>query len=377
MIRSNRFVVLFVVGISVVIAAPRRAPAADAATRRADDRKTYETTVNRAIEYLRGSQAADGSFSAEAGPAVTALVATAILKTGRSPDDPLVAKSLKYMQRFVHPDGGIYPAGSNHQNYETCIAIQCFSEANRDGRYDKLLDGAEKFVRNLQWDGGEGHEKSSVNFGGAGYGGHQRPDLSNTTFLTDALKSLGAGPDDEAMQKALLFVSRCQNLESENNTTPFSAKVNDGGFYYTPAAGGTSQAGTTDNGGLRSYGSMTYAGLKSMIFAGLTADDPRVKAALGWLARHYTLDENPGLGDAGLYYYYQTFARALDAVGLDQFADATGKKHNWRADLIQTLASRQQPDGSWVNENARWMEGNPNLVTGYALMALAQCREKK
>jgi len=110
-------------------------------------------------------------------------------------------------------------------------------------------------------------------------------------------------PQDEAVQKALVFVSRCQNLESENNTTPFSAKINDGGFYYTPAAGGTSQAGKSDNGGLRSYGSMTYAGLKSMIFAGLTADDPRVKAALSWLARHYTLDENPGLGDAGLYYY--------------------------------------------------------------------------
>ncbi len=338
--------------------------------------KTYEQTVNKAIEFLHGSQAADGSFSAEAGPAVTALVATAILKTGRSADDPLVARSLDYVEQFVHADGGIYPEGSNHQNYETCIAIQCFEAANRDGRYDKLLANAERFVRNLQWDDGEGHEKSSVNYGGAGYGGHQRPDLSNTTFLLDALKSVGAGADDEAVQKALVFVSRCQNLETENNTTPFAAKVNDGGFYYTPAAGGTSQAGQTSNGGLRSYGSMTYAGLKSMIYAGLTPDDPRVSAALSWLAQHYTLDENPGMGDAGLFYYYQTFARALDAVGLDRFVDDAGTKHDWRADLIRTLAKRQQENGSWVNENARWMEGNPNLVTGYALLALTQARPK-
>jgi squalene-hopene/tetraprenyl-beta-curcumene cyclase len=54
---------------------------------------------------------------------------------------------------------------------------------------------------------------------------------------------------------------------------------------------------------LRSYASMTYAGLKSMIYAGLTPDDPRVKAAVAWLAKNYTLESNPGLGDAGLYIF--------------------------------------------------------------------------
>lgn len=368
MITSKRIVVLL--AATMVIAAPWGAIA------RGADAKVYQDTLSRAVEFLRTSQASDGSFSAEAGPAVTALVATGVLKAGRSPDDPLVAKALNYVQGFVQPDGGIYGKGSTHQNYETCIALQCFTAANRDGRYDKLVAAAEKFVRGLQWDTDEGHEKSSPNFGGAGYGGHKRPDLSNTAFLLDALKSVGAGPDDEAVQKALVFVSRCQNLETEYNITPFAAKVNDGGFYYTPAAGGTSQAGETADGGLRSYGSMTYAGLKSMIYAGLTPDDPRVKAALGWLAKHYTLDENPGMGDAGLYYYYQTFARALSATGMDSFEDAAGKKHDWRADLIEQLARQQQPNGSWVNKNARWMEGNPNLVTGYALLALAQCRGK-
>ena len=67
-----------------------------------------------------------------------------------------------------------------------------------------------------------------------GYGAKSKnPDLSNTAFLIDALKAAGNGPDDEAMKKALVFVSRCQNLESEYNTTPNAAKVNDGGFYYT------------------------------------------------------------------------------------------------------------------------------------------------
>jgi squalene-hopene/tetraprenyl-beta-curcumene cyclase len=113
-----------------------------------------------------------------------------------------------------------------------------------------------------------------------------------------------------------------------------------------------------------------------MIYAGLGPNDPRVKAATAWIRQHYTLDENPGMGAAGLYYYYQTFGKALAAIGVDQFEDAAGKKHAWRSELIAKLAASQKPDGSWVNENARWMEGNPNLVSAYALLALAACREK-
>ncbi len=364
----NRFAPLL--AAVLVAASAAQAVAADAAP-------NYDKMVASAKDFLlsRG-QAADGSYSAQAGPAVTGLVVTALLKNGASPDDPAIAKSLEYIQGFVHEDGGIYKPESKVQNYETAMAVMCFSEANKDGRYDKLLAGAEAFLRKLQWDDDEGHDKSSASYGGAGYGGHQRPDMSNTQFFLDALKALKVSDDDPAVQKALVFVSRCQNLESEHNTFPFAAKVNDGGFYYTIAAGGTSQAGPTENGGLRSYGSMTYAGLKSMIYAGVDADDPRVKAAVAWLQKHYDLSENPGMADAGLYYYYHTFAKSLDAYGQDQFVDAEGKAHDWRAELVAALAAKQQPDGSFVNTNARWMEGDANLVTGYALLALSYAKPK-
>ena len=176
-------------------------------------------------------------------------------------------------------------------------------------------------------------------------------------------------------RRRCIFVSRCQNLESEHNTTPFAAKVNDGGFYYTIAAGGQSQAGQTPDGGLRSYGSMTYAGLKSMIYAGVSRDDPRVKAAYEWIQQALHLDENPGMGDNGLYYYYHTFAKALDTIGDEQIVDANGKSHDWRAELAQKLISAQKDDGSWVNDNPRWLEGDPNLVTAYSLLALSYCRQ--
>ena len=173
-----------------------------------------------------------------------------------------------------------------------------------------------------------------------------------------------------------MFVSRCQNLKSEFNDQPWADKVNDGGFIYTASLGGSSVAGRTENGGLRSYASMTYAGLKSMIYAGLTPEDPRVKAAIAYIAKHYSLDENPGLGQAGLYYYYQTFAKALSLLGRPSLTNGEGRDHDWRADLTAALARRQQGDGSWVNPSDRFMEGDANLVTSYGLLALAYARPK-
>jgi hypothetical protein len=341
---------------------------------RASDADAYSKTVDRAIAFLRNKgQAANGSFSAQAGPGPTAVVAAALLRHGRTPNDPIVAKSLKYLESFAQPDGAVSLKDSMYRNYETSLVLVCFAEANRDGRYDKLIKNAENFLKANQWVENQGKNEDSPEYGGAGYGKHKRPDLSNTQFLVDALKAAGAGPDDEAMKKALIFVSRCQNLESEHNTLPFAAKNPDGGFYYTPAAGGESQAGKTPEGGLRSYGSMTYAGLKSMIYAGVGSDDPRVKAAMKWIQKHYDFSTNPGMGTSGLYYYYHTVAKALDAAGVKQL-EADGKPRDWRHDLLTELVKRQQPDGSWVSADSRWMEGDPNLVTGYVLLALSYCK---
>lgn len=344
-------------------------------TAQADDLARYEQVVAKAQNFLASKgQSSDGSFSSFAGPGVTSLITTSLLRTGRSPQDPAVKKALNYLESFVRKDGGIYQEGSLYRNYETCLAILCFSEANQDGEYQQLLKRADAFVKGIQWDEGESKDKSDLGYGGAGYGKHKRPDLSNTSFLVDALKAGGNDADSEAIQRALVFISRCQNLESEHNTTPFATKNPDGGFYYTAAAGGTSQAGTTTNGGLRSYGSMTYAGLKSMIYAGVGPEDQRVKAAFGWIKKNYGLDSNPGMGNAGLFYYYHTFAKALDAMGVDKFEDAAGNSHDWRSELLGELARRQAKDGSWLNDNERWLEGDANLVTGYALLALSYCK---
>jgi squalene-hopene/tetraprenyl-beta-curcumene cyclase len=371
------FVLALLVITSATLAATRLR--ADDAASGGVDAKLYQQTVERGIDFLiHKGQQADGSYGKDAGPGVTALCTTALLKHGRSPDDPAVSKSLKYLESFVHDDGGIYSPGSPIQNYETCLCVQCFAAANADGRYKNTLAKADQYIKNLQLSG----EPSDFSYGGSGYGPKmKRPDLSNTGFLLEALQATGAGADDEAVKRALVFVSRCQNLESEHNTTPFAAKNPDGGFYYTPASGGGSDAGKTPEGGLRSYGSMTYTGLKSMIFAGVKADDPRVKAAVGWIKKHYTLSSNPGMlktrttaPEDGLYYYYQTFAKALSALGVETLDDDQGVKHAWKQDLLVALSKSQRPDGSWVNADPKFLEGNANLVTGFALLALSYAK---
>ncbi|GIX03704.1 MAG: hypothetical protein KatS3mg113_0710 [Planctomycetaceae bacterium] len=339
------------------------------------DSQAWAQARARGVSFLKAAQAPDGSWTSSQAPGITGLITYALLRSGESADDPAVSKALTHLQTFVQPDGGIYNARGTNGNYETAICLLAFRAANQNGRYQTLIAAAERYLRRLQWDESENIDRSDVRYGGAGYGrSGDRPDLSNTSFFLDALKAAGARADDPAFQKALVFVSRCQNLETEFNTTPFAAKVNDGGFYYTPAAGGNSQAGETPEGGLRSYGSMTYAGLKSMIYAGLTPEDPRVQAAISWIRKFYTLDENPGMGQQGLYYYYHTFAKALDALGIDWFEDAHGKRHDWRRELAEHLIQRQQENGSWVNANPRWMEGDPHLSTAYSLLALDYCK---
>ena len=363
---------LFILTLAIVVISSWSGHAQDSGN---GDRASIAEARARAIVFLKNSQDDDGSWTSSNSTGISALVTTALLKSGLSSDDPAVKAGLNHLLSHARQDGGIYHEQSLHRNYETCISIMALQAASTDGRYDRQLKAAEQFLRALQWDQGEGLETSDTAFGGAGYGKHQRPDLSNTQFLIEALKTAGVAEDDPAIQNALTFVSRTQNLESAHNQTPFATKVNDGGFYYTPAAGGSSQAGETANGGLRSYGSMTYAGLKSMIYAGLEKDDERVKAATEWIGKFYTLEENPGMGQQGLFYYYHTFAKALDAVESDTLTDANQQKHNWRNELAATLTKLQRPNGSWVNDADRWYEGDPNLSTAYSLLALSYCGE--
>ena len=225
-------------------------------------------------------------------------------------------------------------------------------------------------------------DKDHPYYGGAGYGKHGRPDLSNTQTMLQALHDSGLPADHPAFERALTFIQRCQG--GKCNDLFVDRIVADGGFIYATSINKDhigepqSMAGLTGApvSRLRTYGSMTYAGFKSYLYANLDRGDARVIDAYRWIRKHYTLDHNPGMPQAvklhGYYYYLMTFARALDAWSLTNIETPDGEQHDWANELIDKLVSLQRDDGSWVNEADRWMEGQGDLVTAYALTALQQ-----
>ena len=344
----------------------------------------WKDTVAKAVAFLKANQDEKGGWSTKSNPGVTGVVVTGLLECGVPADEEPAAKGLAYIESLVNTKAG-HIAGNDPkiglQNYVTSVNVMALAAAKKDAKYKPVIGNAADFLKKLQWDDGEGKKPDDDFFGGAGYDSKSRPDLSNTQFFLDALKSAGTPKNDPAFEKALVFVSRCQNLESEFNKLPWAGKINDGSFIYSAAAGGQTKTSDDPMAPLTGYGSMTYAGIKSMIYCGVGPDDPRMKKALEWVAKNYTLEINPGMppqfAHRGLFYYYHTFGKTMGLMGKDEFTDAKGVKHDWRADLTGVLAKRQKPDGSWSNETDRWMEGDPNLVTGYALMALGHAKPKK
>lgn len=371
MFRSRIVLPLLAAGL---LAVPVRA--ADPKT--AADPAELKKVLDKAHGYLKSKQEADGSYLKKfAGPGVTALVAASLLKAGYPVDDPVVAKALAAVEKSVKDDGGVYDRGFS--NYTTSLAIVTFKEANTGGKYDKIIADAVKFVRGVQ--DATGTDDKELKYGGAGYDAKSRPDTSNTAFFLEALVASGAKSDDPAFKKAVTFLSKAQNLPGEYNPEAFAKKATDddkGGFVYNPFDQDDKDSPKmTSAGGLRSEGGMTYAGLKSFLYAGVGKDDKRVKAAIDWVKRHYTLTENPGMGQAGLFYYYHTFAKAMDALGDDVFVDAKGGKHEWRKELFEQLKTTQKADGSWVNENKAFLEGSPELATAFAVLSLSYTDVKK
>ncbi len=347
-----------------------------------------QSLLNGGISYFLSQREADGGWSFGGGkmePALTALVLKCLLG---HPDfdrnSPVVKKGFEVILKYRQPDGAIFNPKEGQAAYTTAIAVMAMSVAN-DPRLKGAIDDGVKYLKGIQIQPGQESPDGTIvtasdpNVGGVGYGRNNSPNLSVLHFAIEAWHDAGVPADDEAMKRAVGFLTRLQN-RSESNPMEFAKNgSNDGGFVYDL---GSSKAGDNPGGGKRSYGSMTYAGFKSMLYAGVAKDDPRVVAAYDWIRRYWRLDSNPnmpaGQSKEGLFYYYRLFARALQALGRDEIPDFKDKTvmHNWRAELVDKLAEQVQPSGAWANDADRWNEGSPTLVTCYCVMALEDALKK-
>jgi len=372
------------------------------------DAATWSLAQQKAFAWLLQQQK-DGVFELKVGEqsfpdvAMTGFGVWALQtkpKALRSADEQrIVDLGARWLLQGQNDDGTF---GERQANYTTCVVVGALVRWG-DPSIQPALQKAQRALLAFQNAEGNDYQPRDRDYGSIGYGSSQRGDLSNLQFALEALRATGLPQDHEALQKALVFLQRTQNLKSVND---FQGKVphpdqrdtmldarpgDDGGAAYYP---GTSNAGylvQPDGTAVpRSYGSMTYALLKAYTLCGVPAGDPRVVAAVDWIRKNWTLAVNPGADPAmgekvqyqGLFYYYMVLAQALDLAQVTTIDVPSGEgaaarvdKVDWRQALRSHLEGIQRPDGTWVNgKNDRWMENLPFLCTCYAMAALERCR---
>jgi len=328
-------------------------------------RAKAQASLDAGIKFLRGRQAENGSVMGSVG--LTALSLRAVLENPRgvsAADKPAIDRYAAFIVTKVNPDGSIVEQ-QHDQSYNTAVALTALA-LTKDPRYATVISNGQKYIHKRQVDEGEGFHPVDAWYGGLGYGGDERPDMSNLYIALEALRATSFDPKDPVWQKALIFATRMQN-RSESNDQKWAG--NDGGFMYSPGWNPPEYGG-----GTKSYGTVTAAGLISLLFAGADKTDPRVQAARRWLTTNYTLDSNPGTNSKiGIFYYYNALSKVMYAYGEDEFTDGSGQRHNWRDELATQLIKIQNPDGSWTNkDSALWWEDKPELATAWSVIALEQ-----
>lgn len=346
-------------------------------------------SISIALDWLQKNQNAEGYWSFKEQPAMTALVLRCFLHAGKAgvpidKYDSTTTKGFKYLESCVQKDGGIYMKG--YENYNTAISMIAFYSAN-DPKYRSIIVNANNYLVGMQMNEKD-TAKAEFN-GGIGYNKDGHSDMNNMSWALEAIylakqqqskDTLKPEKSDLAIPKemkelnwkaAIDFVSHCQNLAKTNSMAWVNEdSINKGGFIYSPGASKADSKQINGKTVLPSYGSMSVAGITALLFANLPREDVRIQEAFKWIQRNFSLDENPGLGQQGIYFYYYALAKSLKIYGVDSLLVKGKDTILWRKKLLERLVSLQNKDGFWKNENNRWWENDPVLATTYALMAV-------
>ena len=236
--------------------------------------------------------------------------------------------------------------------------------------YKDVILNARKFVASCQL---EGDREDSGGFGYSKPGqGWSRGDLSNVGWALSAMRTTQDVEDQRQGEKrvdvnwdaALKFLGKLQDQDK-------SDPVNQGGFAYSPSgANAEKSVGKDGTVKLVGYGSMTYAGLLSLVYAGLDRNDPRVMSAVQWASRHWSVDRESRQRHQGAFLLLQRHGAGAECERERPYSREGAADIPWRLQLMNRLVASQSPEGSWVNANNRYWEGNAVLVTEYTVLAL-------
>jgi len=336
-----------------------------------DWHKDADAAIREGVSYLATTVNADGSWGKKKQPAISALAAlamTGVASADTATSQAAVEAAMTFVTGFAREDGSVQSPVrilkvikmSGYPVYTTSIALLAMDADDPEG-YRETMKAARTYLKSMQI------SEAGTMAGGFGYDRGKRADLSNTNWATEALhktayldaEPFGDTPGAAAKETAEIWSTLTEFLGQVQSMPTADNPEADGGLAYSPSAK------------LVSTGAMTYAGLKAMVYAKLDRNDPRVRGAMRYIQHHYTVLEEPAKGDAGLFYYYLTMAKALNAYGSDTIQTPQGDRL-WRQELVTQIISLQREDGSWLNENGRYFEALPELVTSYAILALRE-----
>jgi squalene-hopene/tetraprenyl-beta-curcumene cyclase len=356
------------------------------------NRNEGEAAARKALKWLESKQHEEGHWSNSQWPALSALPVWALSLSPEFRESDAVKRGVDFLLSKAKDNGGIYvepsmfQKGGGMSNYNTAIAMVGLHLSGIEKARPTVLK-ARRFVAGAQHLGGD------VYHGGFGYDAQTKrayADLSNTYIALEGLKLTESTEDlrtegekvEINKEAAAQFVSSIQNRKESNPAEWVSEHPEDkDGFAYRPDdSRGLVRKVADGKESFRSFGSMTYAGMLSLIYADVDRDDPRIKSAFDWAIRNWTVQENMPAGQEGYYYFINVLAKSMATYGQDSFVRENGQEVNWRVEIINELLKRQRIDengnGYWVNDNNRYWEGDAVLSTSYALIALQIALQK-
>jgi squalene-hopene/tetraprenyl-beta-curcumene cyclase len=365
----------------------------------------------KATLFLLSRQSQDGSWRSDVyspfknGDALTPVVLMALtaLPADERPQAAIqksIEKGFDFLATLIGPEGTIAPPrpGIAYPVYTAAGALLALGDRS-DVKSQQARQAWLSYLRERQLTEGNGWQPGDAFYGGWGYdaelpkkppegvptGPLTEPNLSATVFALAALRAAGVEPPAAEFDKALQFVTRCQNFAADSDAA--DAKFNDGGFFFVQSDVVRNKAGASgkDSQGrerFSSYGSATADGLRSFAAIGLPVDDPRVKAAWQWLAKNFSAEQHPGHyadgrqaeRDSVYYYYCHSLAEALVHHPAELTEAESIDRDAWARAIAAALLKRQKPDGSWSNPEVEVREDDPLVATLLAMRALAMCR---
>ena len=304
-----------------------------------------ERSIRAGVAFLLKAQRPNGTWGTKVGE--SALVTLALLTAGESPQSAPVKAGLDALRKArIDPQ---------YETYTVALITMAFAAADPIQYRDDIARFAEWLERGQTRAGAW-----SYNAAGAGTG--QVGDNSNTQY---ALLGLHAASETG------FAVS--PNVWGRARAYWVGHQANNGGWGYQ--VGGSSPTG-----------SMTCAGISSLIISGLKrvqgreqivngrvercgdeAVNPSLQRGLDWVAANFDVNQNPGSVGSWKYYYLYGMERVGRLSGRRYFG-----AHDWYREGAAHLVRNQDPlQGYWQGGG---QEGDPILATSFALLFLAKGR---